>query len=655
LYTDMNSNQFIDGGDILLNSTISAANGTYCFTNIIPCNYVVKEIQPANYGQQSDTDATPDPDGNDSADGPDDQIPVQLAQGENDLDNNFIDIVCPNQVPTLPFDTICSGQSVMLQINSLNLGVLTYTWDFGSGSSPMTGNGLGPHTVSYVTTTQNQQNGASVVITISKTGCPNLVGEVTQIDVNNPPDSDINTSVSPICYYTDKTFKPIADPIPGASYSWNFGTGAVPATANGYGPHIVYYTTSGSKTAKLIVQQGPQCADSSTVNFNITFCPGQIAGLILTPQDVPIQNVTIKLYADADANGVADNSSAIRTVTSNVNGLYTMASLTPGNYVIIETQPSGWLTFDDYDDSDDGDQVSNVDNMDNLIPVTIVVSEIDSMNNFIESAQPGSITGSVFADINENLTPDTGEGIGAATISLYSDNNADGIADNNNVIASVQTNPNGNYSFGSIPVGNYVLVEATPADYFSHQDIDPSNDGDVVPNTNQNNDTIPLTLSNNESDANNYFIDLLTCPLIVTNTNDSGYGSFRYNLECADPGDTIQFAVSLTGGMITIDSAILVVDKSLVVISQLAPPLSFSSTIPGLFAILPNITAEFSGFNIYSGLALDNQGTAFENQGTLKLNNVSVYRNPLNGPNDVMVRNLNGSSLFLYGYCMFGN
>jgi hypothetical protein len=37
------------------------------------------------------------------------------------------------------------------------------------------------------------------------------------------------------------------------SWSWNFGTDAVPATANTQGPHNVYYTSPGSKTASLTV------------------------------------------------------------------------------------------------------------------------------------------------------------------------------------------------------------------------------------------------------------------------------------------------------------------------------------------------------------------------------------------------------------------
>jgi hypothetical protein len=389
LMADMNGNQLVDGGDTLVTTTTtSGVNGTYCFNNIRPCNYVIVEVQPATYGNLSDFDSSPDPDGDDTSDGSDNQVPVALSQGENDVDNNFIDIICPTVVPTLPFDTICSGQSVSLQINSLNLGALSYSWNFGSGSTPSTGLGLGPHTISYVTTTPNQLNGASVAITISKAGCPNLVGQVTLIDVNPYPNAAINTSTEDICYYANKTFQPTAPLIPGATYNWTFGSGAVPATATGYGPHTVYYTTAETKTVKLVIhpnEAGAQCPDSSTVSFTILSCPASVLGYVLNNTLGPISGVTVKLYVDANNDGVKDTTVAIRTVTtSNVVpfvGLYVMASLTPGGYVIEETQPSGWLNYDDYDASNDGDLVPNVSGLDNKIPVTLLASEVDSMNN----------------------------------------------------------------------------------------------------------------------------------------------------------------------------------------------------------------------------------------------------------------------------------
>ncbi|MEP6647242.1 MAG: hypothetical protein ABJC12_09130 [Saprospiraceae bacterium] len=185
LEADINGNQAFDAGDTLIATVFSAAGtGQFCFSNVIPCNYVLVEIQPASYGNLSDFDSTPDPDGDDSSDGPDNQIPVVLSPGENDLDNNFIDIICPTQLPVISPDTICANGSVVFQTSNIPLGTLTYSWDFGSGSTPGTAIGLGPNTVSYVTTTNNQVNGAVVSMSIAKTGCSTLTGQVSHVIVN---------------------------------------------------------------------------------------------------------------------------------------------------------------------------------------------------------------------------------------------------------------------------------------------------------------------------------------------------------------------------------------------------------------------------------------------------------------------------------------
>jgi len=48
-----------------------------------------------------------------------------------------------------------------------------------------------------------------------------------------------------------------------SSWSWDFGEGATPATANNEGPHNVQYATEGTKTIQLIVS-GPEGADTVT-------------------------------------------------------------------------------------------------------------------------------------------------------------------------------------------------------------------------------------------------------------------------------------------------------------------------------------------------------------------------------------------------------
>jgi hypothetical protein len=393
---------------------------------------------------------------------------------------------------------------------------------------------------------------------------------------------------------------------------------------------------------------GAQCPDSSTLSFLVEECPGQIIGYVKTVSGTGIVNVNVRLHPDANEDGVADGPH-IRNVFTNSAGQYSMASIDPGSYVIVELQPSGWTTVDDYDASDDGDAVINISSTDNLIPVTIIPEEFDTMNNFIESPIPGTITGNVFVDTDNDMLPDAGEGLGSVTLRLFTDSNVDGVADNGTPVLTQTSNANGSYTFSGVPVGSYVLVETNPTHYLSVKDYDSSNDGDVVPNTNMNNDTIPLTITNTEIDANNYFIDEVECNLMVINTDDDHFGSLRYNIDCAQSGDTIRFDNSLTGQTIHITSSMLSIEKNLVFVSTLSPTVTISSSILGLFDIQNGWTAEFRDIDFISGISPGNTGAAFDNQGILKLHNVSIYRNPGFPSGQYLIRNISGSTMMLSG------
>ena len=433
------------------------------------------------------------------------------------------------------------------------------------------------------------------------------------------------------CHYTNQVFQPLAANIPGATYQWNFGANAIPANATGYGPHNVQYTTSGSKSVKLVIHPnaaGAQCPDSSTVLFTIDNCPGQVLGRVQDTTGAAIVNVNVKLFVDADANGIPDSIGAIRNVFTSANGTFSMASLIPRNYLIIQTQPNNWVSFDDGDLTPDGDVLVNFDSLDNIIPVSIIASKIDSNNVFHEVPSSGSITGNVFDDINFNQVPNPGEGLQNVTVKLFADNNTDGQADSGIPVATTATTASGAYSFLNIPPGHYVLVETNPLNFISIQDFDPTADGDVVPNTNMNNDTLPLTLLSNESDMDNYFIDGAGCSLIVTNTNDSGPGSLRHAVSCAIDGDTIRFHQDLSGESITLESGIIEIDSDVVIMSNLSPRVTIVADQMDLFYIMTDAEVEFHSIDVTGGFGTQGIGAAFHVEGSLTLLDVDINKNP---------------------------
>ncbi|WP_374241629.1 SdrD B-like domain-containing protein, partial [Zoogloea sp.] len=101
-------------------------------------------------------------------------------------------------------------------------------------------------------------------------------------------------------------------------------------------------------------------------------------------------------------------------------------------------------------------------------------------------ANPGTITGSVLEDTNNDNMGDTP--IPGVTVVLK-----DALG---NPVASTTTDANGNYSFTNVPAGNYTIVEQTPTGYL---DVGDKDGGD--PNM------ISVTVQPGQTNSGNVFVD----------------------------------------------------------------------------------------------------------------------------------------------------
>src|SRR5690606_20972784 len=91
LYNDLDMDGIADGNALYF--VLSEPDGSFVFSGVEPGFYVIVETQPWPYGRVSDYDhssGASDIDGDDSADGPDNDIPVRIMPGETDSDNIFI-------------------------------------------------------------------------------------------------------------------------------------------------------------------------------------------------------------------------------------------------------------------------------------------------------------------------------------------------------------------------------------------------------------------------------------------------------------------------------------------------------------------------------------------------------------------------------------
>jgi hypothetical protein len=113
---------------------------------------------------------------------------------------------------------------------------------------------------------------------------------------------------------------------------------------------------------------------------------------------------------------------------------------------------------------------------------------------------------------------------------------------------------------------------------------------------------------------------------VVTNTNDSGPGSLRYDIAAANPGDTITFAPSLAGQTITLTGGELLITARLTIKGPGANLLAVSGGHASrVFEVAGNVMAAISGLTISNGSSDD--GGAILNGGVLTLTSCTLSGN----------------------------
>ena len=159
--------------------------------------------------------------------------------------------------------------------------------------------------------------------------------------------------------------------------------------------------------------------------------------------------------ADGDP---ADGAQVGLPVLTSPTGTYSFTGLVPGNYVVVQTQPNGYLTVTDGDTTDASDDLANPSTTDNSIPVTVVAGETDSGNDFIEEL-PAAIGNLVWNDANNNGLRDPGEGpLSGVLVEL--------LTGTGTLISSDTTDLDGLYSFTDLAPGSYqIRIPAAPVGY----------------------------------------------------------------------------------------------------------------------------------------------------------------------------------------------
>jgi protocatechuate 3,4-dioxygenase beta subunit len=164
--------------------------------------------------------------------------------------------------------------------------------------------------------------------------------------------------------------------------------------------------------------------------------------------DQPIENVTLTLF---DATG-----SQVGTTLTDSDGQYCFNDLVPGEYTVVETQPSGMADVSENEGGTDGDRT---DTTLNSLQAYVSPGETDLANDFVEEdAATAYRIGDLFwIDSNSDGVYTSGEEvIAGATVELL---NANG-----DVIGTTVTDANGRYNF-NVPAGEYKVRFHIPQSY----------------------------------------------------------------------------------------------------------------------------------------------------------------------------------------------
>ncbi len=191
-----------------------------------------------------------------------------------------------------------------------------------------------------------------------------------------------------------------------------------------------------------------------------------------TAGDTLLKGVTVKLY-DGDGNLVG-------TTTTDSKGKYSFTGLSPDTYIVVETQPSGYLEGGDQVGTVDGVIVGKLDGVDRIKAITLNSGDDGVSYDFWEIV-PATISGYVFKDgstieLEEDEAapniPDVRDGkltsddtrLSGITLQLC-DASGNPLYDDNGKAITTTTNAKGYYQFTNLLPGQYSVVEVQPTSY----------------------------------------------------------------------------------------------------------------------------------------------------------------------------------------------
>ncbi len=235
------------------------------------------------------------------------------ANGCNGPSSQVIRTVIVNALPTTSVITgnttpACNGSGYTYSV-TLTTGS-SYAWTVPAGAI-ITAGATGPGN-NQITVTFGSTNGD---VTVTETNAASCVGSTKTLTINLAGcglNADFTGTPLTICQGSTVTFTNTSTGTTGSTtYSWDFGAGATPATANTVGPHVVTYSTSGSKTVSLTITDGSSDTETKTNYITVTPTVGTPTAITILAGTEPTcqltNGTTTTTYATTATNNTGFN------------------------------------------------------------------------------------------------------------------------------------------------------------------------------------------------------------------------------------------------------------------------------------------------------------------------------------------------------------
>jgi protocatechuate 3,4-dioxygenase beta subunit len=496
-----------DLGNSVSQTQTTAADGSYQFKNLRPGTYMVTESQPAGYLDGKDAVGSVG-----GTLGSDTISAIVLGVGTNGANYNFGELA-PSTVSGFvyydgndngvkdPGEPGIAGYTVTLTgTNDLGAAVNQTQTTATDGSYRFTNLRPGTYTVTetpvsaYLDAADNlgslggvvahdQFSGIGVAVGVTGTNynfgevLPNSISGYMYLDVNNDGikeagDTGIAGGAIVLTGTNDLGAAVNLKVNTGLDGSYRF-TGLRPGTYTLSATHPASFLdgkdavgTLGGQARVNQITGVVLTTDAVGSNYNFAaLLPGALSGYVY----VDTNDNGIKDAGEAGIGGVTVTLSGTDDLghsfslsqTTAADGSYKFAGLRPGVYALTETAPSGYL-----DGKDSVGSLGGLTGNDQFSSIATAVGTAGVNYNFGE-VLPGSLSGFVFLDSNENCVKDSGEpGIGGVAITLTGTDDRGGT-----VSLSQTTAADGSYQFTGLRPGSYTISETTPGGFLDAKNM----------------------------------------------------------------------------------------------------------------------------------------------------------------------------------------